>query len=201
MARKAQATRPPLEPARIYSTALTLIGEHGVEALSMRKLAASLGVDAMSIYHHVQNKQALLLGVYQRVLEELPLPPAADVPWQEALRSLGQNFYLLACRYPEVFRHLLSSPYATPREHEIYRYIRDTLRRSGLGERDRARCSRAIYTFAIGLATVAPSGLYLRPLYGEASSPGRSDLQGPTDADIDFGLEMLLAGIERRLQG
>ena len=69
MTKKARPRREPLTAERIYQAALDLMQETGVEDLSMRKLASALGVDAMSIYHHVENKQALLLGVFQTVLE------------------------------------------------------------------------------------------------------------------------------------
>ena len=68
------SARTPLTTGRIVAAALAMIDGGGVEALSMRKLASALGVDPMSIYHHVPNKQALLQGVYQQVLQELPIP-------------------------------------------------------------------------------------------------------------------------------
>ncbi len=190
--------REPLDPRRIHQAALEFVDAHGVEELSMRKLAATLGVDAMAIYHHVPGKQALLQGVYQVVLEELPLEEQADARWQDVLRALGMRFYRLARRHPKVFPHLLSSPYGTPRDLEIYAFIQQALRRTGLDDQDRLYATKALYTFAIGLASAAPTGLSLRPLYGEECQLPKACAS--SEEEVAFGIDLLLAGIERRLE-
>lgn len=197
MTKKAAARREPLTPERIFRTALALMDESGVEELSMRKLAAALGVDAMSIYHHVANKQALLLGVFQVVLEELPLPDPAPTDWKQALRELGKGFHLLARRYPGIFPYMMTSPYGTPREQEIYQYIRRALQRAGISEEDRPRATAALYTYGIGMANVATHGLSLRPLYGEPLPAPGQPVPGPSDEDVEFSINLILAGIER----
>jgi AcrR family transcriptional regulator len=173
--------------------------EAGIEALSMRKLASTLGVDAMSIYHHVTNKQALLMGMFETVLEELELPDTRTLSWQAALRELAARFYRVAVRYPRVFPHLIASPYATRRELEIHRFIRETLGRVGLNERDRALATAAIYTYAQGIAGVAINGLSLRPLYdpdGNEAEPPQSC--NASEADFAFSVDLLISGIEAR---
>lgn len=191
--------RAPLAPERIYRAALALAETQGVEALSMRKLASSLGVDAMSIYHHVANKQALWMGMYETVLEELALPEDSRLGWQDALRELGWRFFRLARRYPRVFPHLIASPYATRRELDIHRYIRETLDRAALVERDRALATTAIYTYAQGIAGVAINGLALRPLYDPEHGP-ETPLEpcSASEADLAFSVDLLIAGIEAR---
>lgn len=197
MVKKTAARREPLTQERIFQTALALMNESGVDDLSMRKLAAALGVDAMSIYHHVANKQALLLGVFQTLLEELRLPEPAPADWKQALRELGKGFHLLARRYPGIFPHMMSSPYGTPREREIYQYIRNALQRAGIREEDRPRATAALYTYGIGMANVATYGLNLRPLYGEPLP--EQPLSGLADEDVEFSIDLILAGLERLL--
>lgn len=201
MAKKAQPRREPLTPKRIYQTALVLMQETGVEDLSMRKLAGALGVDAMSIYHHVENKQALLLGVFQAVLEEVPLPEPAPADWKQALRELGKGFYLVAQRYPNLFPYMISSPYGTPREREIYQYIRSALQRGGIREEDRLRATSALYTYGIGMANVASAGLSLKPLYGEPLPEQGAPEQEPSDDDVEFSIDLILAGLESHIRG
>ena len=58
-----QPARQPLSRERILRTAVALADEHGSDAVSMRRLAQELGVDPMSLYHHVANKDALLDGM------------------------------------------------------------------------------------------------------------------------------------------
>jgi AcrR family transcriptional regulator len=65
------AQRIPLSRERVLGTAVTLADAHGTEALTMRRLAEELGVEAMSLYHHVPNKEALLDGVVDLVFAEI----------------------------------------------------------------------------------------------------------------------------------
>lgn len=196
MARQAQPRRQPLSPERIYRTALVLIEENGVDDLSMRKLASALGVDAMSIYHHVENKQALLQGVFQTVQEELELPDPMPADWKEALRQLGRGFHALAQQYPGIFPSMITSPWGTEREREIFHYIQRALQRAGVADRDMPRATSALYTFGIGMANVAANGLRLRPLYGEPAPATEEPGHGTSEADAQFSIEMMLAGIE-----
>lgn len=194
-------SRVPLTPDRIHAAALALVDEAGVEALSMRKLATALGVDPMSIYHHVPGKQALLHGVFQRVLQELPIPRAAGLSWQDVLRTLARRFAALARRHPRVMPALFASPFSTQREREIHGAIDAALERAGFGSDDRVRLARAIHTFASGLAGVAAHGPGGRPVFegtGARRAPrGGGDAQrARTDADLEFSIELMIAGIE-----
>jgi AcrR family transcriptional regulator len=76
--------RTPLTRERVLRAAVALADENGIESLSMRRLGQELGVEAMSLYNHVANKDDLLNGITDLVLREIELPAAAD--WKEALR-------------------------------------------------------------------------------------------------------------------
>lgn len=67
----AKATREPLSRARVLAAAIALVDAEGIQALTMRHLAAELGVEAMSLYHYLPTKQALLDGVVETVIEEI----------------------------------------------------------------------------------------------------------------------------------
>ena len=64
------STRSPLTRERVLRTALAMVDKGGLEALSMRKLAAELGVEAMSLYNHVDNKDDVLDGILDAVLAQ-----------------------------------------------------------------------------------------------------------------------------------
>lgn len=89
----ATSQRIPLTRARVLRAAVELADEHGTSGLTMRKLAEQLGVEAMSLYHHVANKEAVFDGVAEAILEDLEAelggfnPPAADVHWKDAMRG------------------------------------------------------------------------------------------------------------------
>jgi AcrR family transcriptional regulator len=81
----ATQTRAPLSRARVLETAVAFADRHGLEALSMRKLADELGVAAMSLYYYVPNKVELVDGMIEIVFGEIE-PPSADVDWKTAMR-------------------------------------------------------------------------------------------------------------------
>ncbi len=77
--------RVPLSRDRVLRAGLALADEHGLEWLSMRKLGQALGVEAMSLYHHVTNKDDLVDGMIDLVFAEIEFP--VDGEWQAAMRA------------------------------------------------------------------------------------------------------------------
>ena len=77
---------------------MTLADEGGIEALSMRKLAKDLGVEAMSLYNHVNNKGDLIDGMVDLVVREIELP--ADPDWEKAIRQCAISAYDTFLRHP-----------------------------------------------------------------------------------------------------
>lgn len=68
---RASTPRPPLSRERVIEAAVAVADERGVTAVSMRKVAERLGVEAMSLYHHVANKEAVLDGLVEEVVSEI----------------------------------------------------------------------------------------------------------------------------------
>ena len=79
------APRAPLTRQRVLRASVALADRGGVGALSMRKLAQELGVEAMSLYHHVANKDDILDGIVDVVFGEIELP-TGEAGWEEAMR-------------------------------------------------------------------------------------------------------------------
>jgi AcrR family transcriptional regulator len=77
--------RAPLSKERVLRAAVALAARDGIESLTMRKLADELGAGAMSLYHYVPNKEALLDGMVDIVFSELE-PAPTDVDWKTAMR-------------------------------------------------------------------------------------------------------------------
>lgn len=78
--------RGPLNRERVLGAAIRLADEAGVESMTMRKLAKELGVEAMSLYNHVANKDDILDGIVEIVFSEIELPPTG-VDWRAAMRQ------------------------------------------------------------------------------------------------------------------
>ena len=105
--------RSALTREKVLATALRLIDEDGVEALSMRRLGKALGRDPMRLYRFAASKDELLDGVVELVLGELAMPNAGD-GWEDALRHTAHAFRGIALAHPHVVPLLVTRPLATP---------------------------------------------------------------------------------------
>lgn len=81
----ARDSRPPLSRDRVLNAAVSLADRDGLGKLTMRSLAKVLGVEAMSLYHHVANKKDILDGMIDQVFGEIELPVGVD--WKRAMRT------------------------------------------------------------------------------------------------------------------
>ena len=109
---------------------MALADKEGLAALTMRSLASALGVEAMSLYHHVKNKDDILNGMVDRVFAEVELPPA-DVDWKTAMRRRAEAMRatLLKHRWAIGLLESRSAPgMATLKHHDA---VLGVLRRAG----------------------------------------------------------------------
>jgi AcrR family transcriptional regulator len=97
-AQAAPESRIPLSPDRVLRAAVELADEGGLESLSMRRLAQQLGVEAMSLYHHVRNKHDLLGGMLDIVYAEIE-EPLGEGDWRSAMRRSAISFHHLLLRH------------------------------------------------------------------------------------------------------
>jgi AcrR family transcriptional regulator len=77
----------PLSRDRVLDAAIRVADRGGVETITMRRVAQELGVEAMSLYHHVPNKDAILDGVVDLVFATIALPGAECDDWRDAIRA------------------------------------------------------------------------------------------------------------------
>ncbi|MCK2218853.1 TetR/AcrR family transcriptional regulator C-terminal domain-containing protein [Actinomadura sp. ATCC 31491] len=93
--------REPLNREKVLDAALALADAEGLDGLSMRRLAKTLGVEAMSLYNHVAGKADLLEGLVERVFAEVD-PPDPGLPWHEQVRALALSMHQAFSRHPVV---------------------------------------------------------------------------------------------------
>ncbi|MFC0534161.1 TetR/AcrR family transcriptional regulator [Phytohabitans kaempferiae] len=98
---------PALTRDAILAAALAIVDEQGLDALSMRKLAARLQVDPMSIYHHVPNKAALVSGLVRAVFAEMPAL-VDEGPWPERVREWARAYRDLALAHPHLVLQIVT---------------------------------------------------------------------------------------------
>lgn len=98
---------------RIVAAARARIDADGLESLSMRKLGADLGVEAMALYKHVADKDALVRLVVASVYEEMDVADPA-LPWDARLRHAAAELRRAALAHPHLMRLVVTEPPATP---------------------------------------------------------------------------------------
>jgi AcrR family transcriptional regulator len=122
--------RVPLTRERVLRAAMRVADEGGLEAASMRRVAQELGVEAMSLYKHVANKDALLDGLVELVFEEIGRSERED--WIEALReqALAMRGALLRHRWAALL--IESRVTSGPNRLRLHEATLGALRRGGL---------------------------------------------------------------------
>jgi AcrR family transcriptional regulator len=116
--------RVPLSRDRVLEAAIRLADEGGIEAISMRKLGQALGVEAMSLYNHVANKDDILSGIVEIVESGIELPsPGSD--WRQALRRTAMSAHDVFEQHPWAASLTLSADGSRPAR---WRYMNEVLR-------------------------------------------------------------------------
>lgn len=198
----------------MLQAALALVDRDGLEALSMRGLAAALGVDAMSLYNHVANKDAVLDGLAESFLVSIELPaPTGD--WREDLRALATAFRTAANRHPRAAPLVLTRQLGSLEGLSATEAALAHLHSAGFPPREAVHALRFVLAFLVGTllreASAGPtfSGLNLRGLAARRAELGNSGLHHVVRAaphlaacnhqeEFDFGLELVVAALERR---
>jgi AcrR family transcriptional regulator len=114
------SARAPLSRQRALSTAVALADAEGIGSLTMRRLAQELGIEAMSLYHHVANKDDILDGMVDVVFGEIELP-SADTDWKTAMRQRARSARAALMRHPwaiSIMESRSSPGPATLRHHD-----------------------------------------------------------------------------------
>jgi AcrR family transcriptional regulator len=105
--------REPLSRERVLATALEVADAGGIDALSMRRLAQALGVEAMSLYHYAASKDEILDGMVELILRDIELP-AADGAWKPAIRAFAISAPQVLRRHPWACNLWMSGPRVLP---------------------------------------------------------------------------------------
>jgi AcrR family transcriptional regulator len=211
------ATRLPLSKERVLATAIAIADKTGIGSLSMRRLGDELGVEAMSLYKHVTNKEDVLDNIVDIVASEIE-PPAIGGDWKAAMRRRAISAHEVLMRHPWATMLILTRAPVGP---AMLRYVNATigcLREAGfsypLVDHAWNAIDNHIYGFTLQrlnfpfepeeYAKVAASFLPHLPreqfphLYGLSVEVIEGRHTGLND--FTFGLDLLLDGLERLLQ-
>ena len=200
----------PLSRERIETAALDLIERAGLAAFSTRKLAAELGCEAMSIYHHYPSRGHLMDALLDRVVAAIALPPES-LPWRERLRQAAFAYRDMALRHPEFFRFVGLHRMNTAAGLGLLEWALRAFRDGGFDAEMMARLFRSWSYYVVGAALDETAGYAKGP---SAVVPVPADLvrrdyplvvavnpffqPAQHAATFALGLDMLLEGIARR---
>lgn len=159
------AERLPLTRDRIVQAALELARDQGLPGVSMRKLAQELGVEAMSLYHHVPNKRALLILMAERSLSTLP-PVDPALPWTEQLVQLLDDIFRAGVRNPAMITVLTAQaldPNGVDGSElsalQLTESVLSILAESGLEPRHRVHVYHSLINLVYGFVVARTSGV------------------------------------------
>jgi AcrR family transcriptional regulator len=144
---------------QILDAALAIADERGLDAVTMRAVAARVGVTAMALYPHVTSKEDLLDGLVGRLLRELSLPDPGK-PWPDRLREIAWSARETARRHPTVMPLLFARPAVTPDGVRVVDAIYQALLDAGVPDREVARVERLVTTWLLGYVISETSGRF-----------------------------------------
>jgi AcrR family transcriptional regulator len=170
------SVRKPLDRDRIVSAAVRFIDESGLPGLSMRRLGAVLGVEAMSLYRYVPGRENLLDAVVDSIIEEMRQDEdVLDAPtdgWQDFLQRLAHGVRRVALAHPKAFPLVASRPPEAPwlrpplRSMTWVEAFLDGLSSEGFSDEAAVAAYRAFTSFLLGhlLLEVSSLGADVGPL-------------------------------------
>jgi AcrR family transcriptional regulator len=211
------APRTPLSRERIAAAAAAVADGAGVAAVSMRSVAKVLGVEAMSLYHHVPSKEALLDDLINWVFEQIELPDVGD-SWRQALTSRARSVRSVLTAHPWALGMMESRPNPGPALLQHHDRLLGVLMTNGFNATLAAHAFAAIDAYVYGFAltetslpftpgngaeeafaikVAAPAELY--PFIARSRAELFGDGGYSFADEFEYGLDLLLESLERRV--
>jgi len=212
--RSVETPRPPLTRHRILSAGVDLADREGIESLSMRTLGTVLGVQAMSLYNHVANKEDLLDGMVDLIFAEIALsnPPTGD--WKTIIRQRAISARTVLSEHPWAVALMDSSSLPGPATMGHFEKVLGCLRQAGFSVERTLHAYAVIFAYVYGFVLAFQDDDHISnakqiiEAVGPAEFPYAIEattyyLQRGDDQTQDFlgGLDLILDGIERTLAG
>ncbi|REF00878.1 TetR/AcrR family transcriptional regulator [Thermomonospora umbrina] len=218
----AAVARPPLGRDRIVRAAVRLVERDGARALSMRAVAAELGVAVMSLYNHIPNKAALLEGIAEFVMAGMDphdgaAPPVPGEDWRCGARRLIRAFRRTAHDHPRCMALVLTNKVDFPAGLRAVERALTLCDAAGFDGAASVRAMRTLMAYALGAQlreTGAVRMLDYMPADPAAALARVDPVEFPhvvalageltrhdPEADFEFGLDLLLTslnGLPRR---
>jgi len=200
----------PLTRERVLTTAVRIVDKEGLEALTMRRLGQALGVEAMSLYRHVPGRAALLDGIHETILSELPHRMHTARSWTEAARTQARELRRVLIAHPNALVLFATRPAVTPASLRHVDTGLSVLRHAGFSVAETVAAFQTIVTFVVGHAlsthATVPNEERSTPDYAKAkelkalAEVATVLLDSDVDAEFEFGLDTILLGLAAKLK-
>ncbi|GCB48277.1 TetR/AcrR family transcriptional regulator [Streptomyces sp. NL15-2K] len=218
--RPSRGPKPTLTLDQIVEAAVRVADTEGLEAVSMRRVAAELGTGTMSLYRYVPGKGELLDLMLDRVQRPSENPAdLGDGSWRSALEAMGRSTLALYRRHPWLLRVNQSRPILGPSALDSMEKVLSRIRPMGLTDPELVSAIIAIDGYVVGAArtqlyqqeaehrtglTDAEFWQAQVPALEKAMASGRypvmaslsEDTFGPDFDHFEFGLQRILDGLE-----
>jgi AcrR family transcriptional regulator len=207
--------RTPLTRERIVDAALRLMDAEGLEAVTMRRVAREVGVEAMSLYHHVRDKDDLLQAVCDRVMAGFDFPEEGG-DWATRCKAGARSWRRLLQAHPDVMRLFAETHGPSPSSPESLRpteYALGLLREGGLSDRDTVQAFHAFGGYIQGFVMMEGGAIngtdpetherfaaqVPAEVFPVLSAVGRYFAECHADEQFEFGLDLMLRGLQARV--
>jgi len=211
-ARPRKEGRTPLTRDKIVEEALQILDADGVEGISMRRLGDALGVEAMALYHHFPNKDAILDALAARIIAEtgeaLPLESA---DWKTVMLSGPASAGRAIASHPKAGWLFLGRQYSTAQSLQMLEAPLSILRSAGFEGQELVDAAHAIFAYTAGwyMLSSGQGGSWSGPDDDAiAEMNGAAPLAASLAAELrdwgrgmEAGLMALLDGLEERHAG
>jgi len=208
--------RAGLDRDRILAAALRLADRDGLDALTMRRLAADLDFEAMSLYHHVPGKAALLEGLAERVLAEVRLPRVAPGDRPAAVRSVARALRANALAHPNAIPLLGALGLGSPAARRHVEDVLELLGSAGFAPRAAFTTFLLVRSYVLGYVLwevrhaearaagiIPPTEATILAAAGlpQLASIATFVIAFDNDAEFERGLDALVAGLDALVAG
>ncbi|MDI2127961.1 TetR/AcrR family transcriptional regulator [Yinghuangia seranimata] len=185
----------------IVETALRLVGRHGADALSARRLGAALGADPTAIYRYFRSTDDLLLAVADELLGQAQEGWTATGDWREDLRELGLRLYAAYARHPQAA--LLAAHRTTGRGNEItaVETLLGVLRSAGFPDAEAVRIYHAFADQTLAFSSLRAASVALPPEALAADRKVWRETYGRLDPDAHPNIAATMTLLETEMAG
>jgi AcrR family transcriptional regulator len=211
--------RAPLSKERVLRTAISIADQDGIDALTMRRLAQELSVEAMSLYYYVTNKDDILKGIMDLVATEIEVP-SAEADWKAAIRRSAISFHDVLRRHRWASSLMISGPPGVgPAQLRYSDSLLKRLREAGFSPELTHHAYHALDSHIVG-STLWAAGVgavmktkpdfvktFIRelpvaeyPYFAEhAQQHMTKSVPSSGKSEFEFGLDLILDGLEKML--